>query len=260
MSGVMRVTVCEWDSRPEMLEAQLQALQEHCAMAGSEFVLLPEMPFDDWLSQNETPDQDRWQLSVQRHLEWIDQLKRLPDCEIVATMPTADSNGRRHNRGFVRTLNSGRTDIHDKIHLPDEDGYREARWYHPGIGNFETVETSRCRLGMLICSELWFIEHARRYGRDGAHLLCVPRATPTLGNDGWMAAGRTAAIVSGSYCLSSNQTRPYESGFEMGGCGWVIDPEGAVLATTTPNTPFVTVDVDLDHSEAAKLTYPRYIN
>jgi N-carbamoylputrescine amidase len=46
---------------------------------------------------------------------------------------------------------------------------------------------------------------------------------------------------------------------DCGGLGWVIDPEGEVLATTTVDDPFVTVDVDLDVARRAKATYPRYV-
>jgi N-carbamoylputrescine amidase len=39
----------------------------------------------------------------------------------------------------------------------------------------------------------------------------------------------------------------------------VIDPDGAVLATTTPDDPFVTIQIDLDLARKAKTTYPRYV-
>ena len=39
----------------------------------------------------------------------------------------------------------------------------------------------------------------------------------------------------------------------------VIDPDGTVLATTSASTPFVTLDVDLAYAEAAKHSYPRYL-
>jgi N-carbamoylputrescine amidase len=45
----------------------------------------------------------------------------------------------------------------------------------------------------------------------------------------------------------------------FGGAGWVIDPEGNVLATTTDQEPFVTLDVDLAEAHSAKKSYPRYV-
>jgi N-carbamoylputrescine amidase len=45
----------------------------------------------------------------------------------------------------------------------------------------------------------------------------------------------------------------------MGGLGWVVDPDGQVLATTSREQPFVTVEVDLRLAEQARHTYPRYV-
>ncbi|WP_439887912.1 carbon-nitrogen hydrolase family protein [Pseudomonas sp. MBLB4123] len=255
----MRVTVCQWDSRPEALAAQLQALLEHCRLAGSELLLLPEMPFDDWLAAAPQVDAERWALSVRRHLDALQRLAELPGLTLFATRPFVDKQGARLNRAFHWSAEAGLVDDRDKFHLPAEEGYWESSWYSPGKGDFACVGPASCRVGSLICSELWFLEHARDYGRQQAHVLCMPRATPALGNDAWLAAGRTAAIVAGAYCLSSNQYRPEGATPGMAGMGWVIDPDGTVLATTSANTPFVTLDVDLAYAEAAKHSYPRYL-
>lgn len=255
----MRVTVCQWDSRPEALAAQVQALISHCRLAGSELLLLPEMPFDHWLAASPEVDAARWALSVNLHLDGLQRLSTLPPLTLFASRPVVDNQAARLNRAFYWNAEEGLVDGHDKFHLPDEEGYWESRWYSPGSGNFSCVGPAACRVGSLICSELWFLEHARHYGRQQAHVLCVPRATPSLGNDAWLAAGRTAAIVAGAYCLSSNQYRPEGATPDMAGVGWVIDPDGTVLATTSANTPFVTLDIDLVYAEAAKHSYPRYL-
>ncbi|MGF1661998.1 MAG: hypothetical protein ACFCVG_05955 [Kineosporiaceae bacterium] len=39
---------------------------------------------------------------------------------------------------------------------------------------------------------------------------------------------------------------------------WVIGPDGDVLARTTSDEPIATVDIDLDHADRARRTYPRY--
>jgi N-carbamoylputrescine amidase len=70
----------------------------------------------------------------------------------------------------------------------------------------------------------------------------------------WLAGGRTAAVVAGAYAVSSNHGDE-----RFGGQGWIVDPDGRVLAITSAEEPFVTVDVDLDGAEAAKRTYPRYV-
>ena len=57
---------------------------------------------------------------------------------------------------------------------------------------------------------------------------------------------------------SSNRvTIKDEPSVVFGGEGWIVDPDGAVIARTTRNQPFVTVGIDLDAAERAKETYPR---
>jgi N-carbamoylputrescine amidase len=82
----------------------------------------------------------------------------------------------------------------------------------------------------------------------------TPRVTPASSLDTWLAGGRTCAVVSGAWSLSSNSAEP-----EHGGLGWAIDPEGVVVATTSPDQPWVTVEVDLAAVDAAKADYPRYV-
>jgi predicted amidohydrolase len=61
-------------------------------------------------------------------------------------------------------------------------------------------------------------------------------------------------VQSGAFCLSSNR-----SGDTFAGAGWIVGPDGDVLALTTDAEPFVTLDLDLAHARAAKATYPRYV-
>ena len=68
-----------------------------------------------------------------------------------------------------------------------------------------------------------------------------------------MVAGRAAAISAGVYSVSSNRAGPGA----FGGCGWIIDPDGEVLARTTEDEPFATVALDLRCADWAKRRYPR---
>jgi N-carbamoylputrescine amidase len=88
--------------------------------------------------------------------------------------------------------------------------------------------------------------------------VVVPRATPAETGAKWLAGGATHAVTSGAFCISSNRAETV-AGTTMGGTGWVIDPEGTVLAVTSPESPVAVVDVDLAAARAAKGTYPRYV-
>ncbi len=87
----------------------------------------------------------------------------------------------------------------------------------------------------------------------------MPRATGHASLDKWLAGGRTTAVCSGAYCLSSNLWNPPDWHTDCGGGGWVISPDGDVLAVTDEDNPFVTVEIDLDYARDSKKTYPRYV-
>ena len=71
------------------------------------------------------------------------------------------------------------------------------------------------------------------------------------------AVGTVAAARTGAYSLSSNRVDTAAGTY--GGAGWVISPDGALLARTTPAEPFCTVDLDLQAPAAAQASYPRYV-
>jgi N-carbamoylputrescine amidase len=248
----VRVTVCELRSSAGALEQDWDSLVAHVAQQGSELVVLPEMGFAPWLAAERAGSDATWSSSVAAHAAWSERLPEL-GAAVIGTRPVDRPAGRR-NEAYLATPDGQVRSLHDKSYLPDEAGFWEASWYGRGAGGHRVVDAGGVRVGVLVCTEMWFLEHARAYGRAGAHLVVTPRVTPAYSLDKWLAGGRTSAVVSGAWSLSSNSAEPVH-----GGMGWAIDPEGVVVATTSRDQPWVTVEVDLDLADAAKGSYPRYV-
>lgn len=257
----MKVTVCQLRNDPEHLEADWMRLEEHVHRCGSDIVLLPEMPFYPWPAAVRPPDAEVWQASVVSHERWLQRFEPLaPAAVVLGTRPVL-RKGERYNEGFLWSRPDGYRCVHTKCYLPDEKGFWEASWYSRGPREFLPVQHNQIRIGFLICSELWFSEHAREYAGAGVHLVVCPRATPATSADKWLAGGRVAAVVSGAFCLSSCIGGTDSRGMRWAGKGWVVEPEeGEVLATTCGTQPFITVDIDPAVAERAKHTYPRYVS
>lgn len=253
----MRVTVCELDGNPGLLEGEWSRLVAHVRRAGSELVLLPEMPFGPWLAGQREVDVASWDRSEADHVRWISRFTELGGATVVTTRPVT-FEGARFNQAVAWEPETGLVPGHRKTYLPDEPGFWEATWYQRGPTRFDPMVLARGSMGLLICTELWFLEQARHYGRAGVELLLVPRATESATVDKWIAAGRVAAVCAGAYGLSSN--RRGEAGeTRMGGGGWVCDPDGVLLARTSTAVPFITVELDLERAWDAKHSYPRYV-
>jgi N-carbamoylputrescine amidase len=253
----MRVTVCELPAEIDRLEGAWERLADHVTAESSDVVLLPEMPFYRWLAATKEVDADAWDEAVSSHEAWQHRFDELGEATVLGSRPVV-VDGRRRNEAFVWRAGDDRP-VHHKYYLPNEDAFWEAAWYERGDKTFDTADTEHGPAGFLICSELWFLEHARGYARQGARLVANPRATPWSSRDRWLAAGKVAAVSSGAFCLSSNRSGTDRTGLRWGGLGWVVDPDGTVLATTSEPNPFATVDVEPLHADRAKHTYPRYI-
>jgi N-carbamoylputrescine amidase len=87
-------------------------------------------------------------------------------------------------------------------------------------------------------------------------VILSPRATAAATTEKWLSVGVVAAVRSGAFSLSSNRVDPTGA---CGGVGWIISPNGDILATTSAEAPFATVNIDLAAPIAARDQYPRYV-
>jgi N-carbamoylputrescine amidase len=258
----MRVTVCELSDDMEVFAPDWQALVAHVQSTASQLVVLPEMTFAPWFAWRKDYDPQIWQAGVDAHEQWIPRLDELAPAVVLGSRPVnlpVQGQIRRINQGFTWRQDVGLQPRHEKYYLPDNEGFYEASWYHPGNGTFQPAQVGEVKVGFMVCTDLWFMQHARSYGQQGIHVLACPRATGKTTLDKWLVGGRAAAVISGAYCLSSNRICADDSPATLGGRGWIIDPDGEVLGLTSARQPFITLDIDLARAERAKTTYPRYV-
>jgi N-carbamoylputrescine amidase len=246
----MNVTVCELPDDRKAFELVWEAFIIYVRTQQSDLVLLPELPFSSWFARTPQFDAQVWQRAQQEHNLMMNRLCELSPATVVGTHPLIE-DGRHLNRGFVWTPTEGYQGVHDKYYLPNEEGFYERCWFDRHQRDFTLAHVEELAIGFLICTEVMFNEWARYYGKQGANIIAVPRAS--LDHERWVVATRMAAIASGAFVLSSNRVDEHS----FAGCGFVIGPNGEVLASTSRQAPFVTVDIDLAESAQAKKTYPR---
>jgi predicted amidohydrolase len=249
----MKITVCELPDDRTAFAREWESLARHAKRERTDMVLLPETPFAHWIFAYPSFDAKVWEKAVEDHREWMGRLPEL-GARVVLGSRLVGTGGRRFNEGFAWS-EAGVASSHRKRYLPDEEGYYEARWYGRGGRKFEPFDAEGWKIGFQICSDLWSMANARSYGKKGVDLIAAPRCTG-LSTDKWLAGGRVASVISGAYCVSSNRTGERGKA-RFGGLGWVVDPDGKVLATTSKARPFATVEIDRAVAERAKKTYPR---
>ncbi len=251
----MRVTVCELPQEPLALAAAWAGLCRYVARHGSELVLLPEFALVDAVWEAERFDAARWAEALAQGDTLLERLPKLGAERVVGTRPTSEQ-GRRFNEGYLWSQRGGLAPLRRKYLLPAEPGGWEAAWFDRGDAEFPAYQSHGLRFGLNICTELWAVESYAAYAARGVQVILSPRATAATTIARWFAAGVVAAVRSGAFSLSSNRVDPTGT---CGGAGWVIGPEGEVLARTSPGSPWVTVDIDLASQAAGRHGYPRYL-
>jgi N-carbamoylputrescine amidase len=248
----VRVTVCELPHEPGALAAAWAGLCQHTSRHRSELVLLPEFALVEPVWEAELFDQAGWAAALARSDVWLQRLPELGAGHVVGTRP-AGIDGRPFNQGYIWSAAGGLTPLRRKYFLPDEPGGRETRWFDRGDPAFPAFHAGALTFGLNICSELWALETYAAYAGQGVQVILSPRATAAATAAKWLSVGVVAAVRSGAFSVSSNRVDPTGA---CGGTGWIVSPHGQILATTSPESPFATIDIDLAASAAARVGYP----
>lgn len=254
----MRVTVCDFTDNESEFTNNWNAVKAYVLEQGSDLLLLPEMPFCSWVASSIAVNDDVKKRSVQKHEAWLEKFDELEVRYVVYSKPVLQDS-KYYNTAFIYEKGKGHREIHTKYYFPEEPHFWEETWYDKPEKEFKVLELDGFKIGVLLCTELWFTDHARAYGKQGADLLLCPRATGAGSADQWVRCGQTVAIISGAYCLSSSKAGAGDHQFEWGGTGFIAAPENGELLGTTADNGFFTADIDLERARAAKTDYPLYV-
>ncbi|HVJ34443.1 MAG TPA: carbon-nitrogen hydrolase family protein [Terriglobia bacterium] len=234
----------EWDAIRRAIESDPPAV-----------LITNEMPFGDWIAASafDPAAADR---CVALHEEGLAALAGLGISAILSSRPIWQGE-RLVNEAFV-LLEGKPHPLHQKRYFPAEPGWYESDWFVTGKNEFAVRPIAGLETGVLLCTEVMFNQHAREYGEAKADLIAVPRAT---GEDHglWRTACSMAAIVSGSYVISSNRSGRGSGGPDFGGCGMAFAPDGSLIAETSSARPYRTVELDAAWSRRQKSEYPCYV-
>lgn len=179
----------------------------------------------------------------------LDAQARLDVPAVLSSRPLL-ANGRLVNEAFVLDA-TGYRFVHQKHFFPEEPGFHEQTWFTTAKPGFDVIEVGTLKLGVLLCTKLMFNERARHYGRDGADLIAVPRASGTDCRY-WDCAAAMAAIVSGAYVISANRSGQTAQGQRFGGHSMAYSTSGQPLAVAATAGREMTQWPDNGHMPSSK--------
>jgi len=257
----MKVTVCELSDNELHFVEDWNKLKTHLQTYKPNLLLLPEMPFCKWIATEKVVNESTKTQSVKKHEKWMREIEQLKVTYTIYSKPVIKGD-QFFNTAFVYEKGVGHHEIHSKCFFPEEDHFWEETWYDPDPHKaFDLLDIGGIRIGVLLCTEMWFTQYAREYGKHGIDILLCPRATGLASVSQWTRCGQTLAIISGAYCLSSNRSGNGDNGFQWGGNGLIATPvTGNLSGVTSAGEKFITRDIDVLKSREAKNKYPLYVN
>lgn len=127
---------------------------------------------------------------------------------------------------------SGDVFTYRKIHLFNE----EKIWFTPGDLGFLTVDTGKCRLGLMICFDWIFPESARTLALQGADIICH---CANLVLPYCQDAMVTRCLENRVFAVTANRTGEDKAGdriLKFTGKSQITGPSGEVLCRADPSS------------------------
>ena len=252
----LRVAFVEWAENLATGSAQWDEVKSSVAAARPDLLVTNELPFGPWLAESDVFSREDAQLSVRAHAQGLQGLIDLNVPAVISSRPVWHGQ-RLANEAFSLERGVARV-LHRKQYFPNERGWYESVWYAGDGSGFTVAEVLEINVGVLLCTDAMFNEHARAYGKQKASLIVIPRATGK-GTDSWKVAGAMAALVSGAYVVSSNRIGRAVGGTQFGGGGFAYAPQGRLLAATAPYCPVQTFELNPEMPASAQRDYPCYV-
>ncbi|MEO1013829.1 MAG: NAD+ synthase [Pseudomonadota bacterium] len=127
-----------------------------------------------------------------------------------------------------------------KIRLPNYGVFDEPRVFTPGPEFPSPVELNGCKIGLLVCEDMWLPGVSEHLKAEGAEILIAPHGSPyrRTALDERMAAARTRAAATDLPILFINQLAGQDE-VVFDGASFVVSPDGAIPARAPQFAPGV---------------------
>jgi N-carbamoylputrescine amidase len=256
MVTLLKVAFVEWPEALSTDDPRWSAVKESVTVARPDILVTNELPFGPWIAESAVFSEDAAHLSCRHHESGLGGLIDLDLPAVISSRPVSNGN-RLANEAFVLQKGVVRP-LHRKQYFPNEEGWFESEWYSGDDSGFQVAEVLGIKVGVLLCTEAMFNERARAYGKQGASLIVIPRASG-VNIESWKIAGAMASLVSGAYVVSSNRVGKSRGGTQFGGGGFAYAPQGQLLAVPSSANPLRTLELDPRVSTRAQGDYPCYV-
>lgn len=170
---MLHVAFVEWPEGLSTDDPQWVALRESVSAASPDILVTNELPFGSWIAESADFSEDEAHSSVRAHEKGLRGLIDLEVPAVISSRPVW--NGKRLANEAFAVENGVVRPLHRKQYFPNEPGWYESQWYAGDGSGFRVAEVRGIKVGVLLCTDAMFNEHARAYGKQQASLIVIPR-------------------------------------------------------------------------------------
>ncbi|MBO7318370.1 MAG: carbon-nitrogen hydrolase, partial [Bacteroidales bacterium] len=218
MSKILKVGIVQQSNTAdiEQNKASLRAGIERCAEQGAQLVVLQELHNSLYFCQTENTDLfDLAEPIPGPSTDFYGEIARTYGIVLVTSLFERRAPGLYHNTAVVFDSDGSIAGKYRKMHIPDDPAYYEKFYFTPGDLDFEPINTSLGKLGVLVCWDQWYPEAARLMALRGAELLIYPTAIGWESSDtdaekarqqgAWETVQRGHAVANGLPVITVNR-------------------------------------------------------
>lgn len=277
------VQQCAWPDKDKSLTESERLVDELCAAAKPDLVLLQELHTTHYFCQSE----DTGLFDLAEPLDGpsskrLSALAKRHGIVLVGGIFEKRGAGVFHNTALVFEKDGSMAGFYRKMHIPDDPGFYEKFYFTPGdatradgSSGFKPVATSAGNLGLMVCWDQWYPEGARLMALAGADVLLYPTA---IGWDpvdssaeqqrqrqAWQLIQRSHAVANHLPVLVANRTG-FEAdpagqggGIQFWGSSFIAGQQGEILADASmDNSETLIAELDLGRTEYLRRIWPYF--
>ncbi len=264
---------CSADKAANMAKAE--AAIAEAAKRGAQIVCLPELFLGPYFCQKEDASLfDLAETIPGPSSERLAAAAKANNVVVIGSLFEKRMPGVYHNTATVHDANGQFLGIYRKMHIPDDPLYFEKYYFTPGDLGFKVFDTSRGKVGTLVCWDQWYPEAARLTALAGAEVIFYPTAIGwhpkekaeygEAQHGAWETSMRAHAIANGTYVAAANRIGhelppdgDTNGGLEFWGQSFAFDPFGRLLKRATHDKEeVIVVNCDRKLMEDVRRNWP----
>ena len=221
---------------------------------GADLVVLPELPYNPWSPATRNARLE----DAEAEGGWRETMQNAAakSAGVAVLGGVIRLDDRRYNTAVLSDAKGKTIASYAKIHLPDEEGFREVCHYDAGHTPPRVISALGGRIGVQICSDANRPVGSQLLAAQGVQVILAPRATSVATWDRWRLAYQAMALTCAAWVVSVGRPGP-ERSVPLGGPSLVVNPHGEVVLETEETLAIISLD--LCAADAARQEYPGYL-